>query len=45
LVSHGPLHLFGHLDVFHFDDGNLDAPGVRLLVDDFLKRLGRIVFI
>ena len=43
LTGHGPLHALRQLDVLDLDDRDLDAPRLRLLVDDALQDLVDLV--
>ena len=37
LLRHGALHLGRQVDLLHLDQRDLDAPGLRVLVDDLLE--------
>ena len=37
LLGDGALHLFGNVDLFHFHLGDLDAPGLGVLIEDDLQ--------
>ena len=39
LAGHGALHGIGQFYVFYLNDADLDAPGLRLLVDNLLEFL------
>ena len=39
LLGHGPLHLLRQVHCLDFDQGDLDPPGVGLLVQDVLELL------
>ena len=39
LARHRALHVLGQIDVFHLDRRHLDAPGLRVLIEDLLQLL------